>query len=127
RTAEAPAPDTRQAPADEPAGEVTAMMARFAPADLSADVSGLPESELQTLHHLIEAARVVDGLYLRQVWAGNPAMLIALQHHHSPAGMPRLRYFLLSKGPWSRLDGDAPFIDGVGPKPGGANYYPAGA
>lgn len=103
------------------------MMARFVPADLAADVSSLPASEHDTLRHLIEAARVVDGLYLRQVWAGNPAMLMALQGDHSPAGMARLRYFLLNKGPWSRLDADAPFIDGVDPKPAGANYYPADA
>jgi hypothetical protein len=127
RTAEAPAPDKPRQAADEPAGEVAGMMARFVPADLAADISHLPESEHQALRHLIEAARVVDGMFLRQVWAGNPALLMALQNDHSPAGMARLRYFLLNKGPWSRLDGDAPFIDGVGPKPGGANYYPAGA
>ncbi len=103
------------------------MMARFAPADLQADVARLPSSEQTALTHLIEAARVIDGLYLRQVWAGNPAMLMHLQSDHSTAGLARLRYFLLNKGPWSRLDGDEPFIDGVGEKPGGANFYPAGA
>jgi hypothetical protein len=104
---------------------LTTMMARFAPADLSADVSGLPESERNTLRHLIEAARVIDAIYLRQVWAGNPALLMELQADHSTAGLARQRYFMLNKGPWSRLDGDAPFIDGVGDKPGGANFYAA--
>jgi hypothetical protein len=28
-------------------------------------------------------------------------------------------------GPWDRLDGNAPFVEGVGPKPAGANFYPA--
>lgn len=123
-----PAPPAT-APATDagPSGEVTAMMARFAPADLTADVAALPAGERAALRHLIEAGRVVDGLYLRQVWAGNPSLLIALQSDHSAAGLARLRYFLLNKGPWSRLDGDAPFIEGVGPKPGGANFYPAGA
>lgn len=103
------------------------MMARFAPADLSADITGLPESERKSLRHLIEAARVIDAIYLRQVWAGNPALLMTLQADHSTAGLARLRYFILNKGPWSRLDGDKPFIEGVGDKPGGANFYPAGA
>jgi hypothetical protein len=48
-----------------------------------------------------------------------------LQADHSTAGLARQRYFMLNKGPWSRLDGDAPFIDGVGDKPGGANFYAA--
>jgi hypothetical protein len=109
------------------AQRLTSMIARFAPADIGADVSALPESEREALRHLIAAARVMDGLYLRQVWAGNPSMLLALQEDHSPAGLARLRYFLLNKGPWSRLDGDTPFIDGMDEKPGGANFYPAGA
>ena len=123
---DAPPPETKAAPR-ESSGAVTTMMARFAPADLQADVARLPESEQTTLRHLIEAARVIDGVYLRQVWAGNPAMLMDLQADHSAAGLAKLRYFLLNKGPWSRLDGDEPFIDGVGEKPGGANFYPAGA
>ncbi len=31
------------------------------------------------------------------------------------------------KGPWSRVDEDAPFLPGAPKKPGGANFYPAGA
>jgi len=34
---------------------------------------------------------------------------------------------MIDKGPWSRLDHDAPFLPGVPVKPGGANFYPAGA
>jgi len=30
----------------------------------------------------------------------------------------------INYGPWDRLDGNAPFVKGVGPKPAGANYYP---
>lgn len=106
---------------------LAAMADRFAPAEIGADLSALPASEREALRHLIEASRVIDGLFLRQVWAGNPALLLQLQGDRSPEGQARLRYFLLNKGPWSRLDGDAPFIEGVGEKPGGANFYPAGA
>ena len=122
-TATAPAAEAASASRDGLAGKA----ARFAAADIGADVSGLAETERNALRHLIEAARVLDGLYLRQVWAGGPAMLLQLQQDRTPAGPSRLQYFVLNKGPWSRLDGDAPFIDGVGDKPGGANFYPAGA
>ena len=56
------------------------MTARFAPADIGADVSALPESERRALAKLVEAARLMDSLFLRQVWAGNDAMLQELAH-----------------------------------------------
>jgi hypothetical protein len=43
------------------------------------------------------------------------------------SGQARLHAFLPNKGPWLRLDGDRPFLPGVGPKPPHANFYPAGA
>ena len=38
-----------------------------------------------------------------------------------------LHYFLINKGPWSRLDHHEPFIPGAPAKPESANFYPAGA
>ncbi len=54
------------------------MNARFAPVDLTADVSKLPANERQALAKIIEAAELMDALFLRQVWAGNEAMLLEL-------------------------------------------------
>src|SRR4029450_6624613 len=45
----------------------------------------------------------------------------------SLVGRARLHYFLINKGPWSRLDENAPFLPGVREKPLSANFYPAGA
>ncbi|MEZ5419582.1 MAG: hypothetical protein R2708_19865 [Vicinamibacterales bacterium] len=101
--------------------------ARFAPTDLSADVASLPESERKALAHMIRAAQVMDALYLRQVWAGNQAMLATLVADDTPMARARLRYFLINKGPWSRLDHNEPFVPGVPPKPAGANFYPPDA
>ncbi len=70
---------------------------------------------------------MIDAIYLRQVWAGNEALLLELLEDGSPLGRARLHAFLIDKGPWSRLDNDLPFLPGVPEKPGGANYYPAGA
>ena len=103
------------------------MTARFAPVDLTADVSTLPPNERQALAKLIDAATVFDALFLRQVWAGNETMLLTLAGDRSELGQARLRYFLINKGPWSRLDHNEPFISGVPPKPPQANFYPAGA
>ena len=120
------------------AREVATMASRFAPADIRADVSSLPESERRALAKLVEAARLMDSLFLRQVWAGNDAMLQELSHEavtrsrSTPTSSPdaahaRLHYFLINKGPWSRLDQNQIFVAGAPPKPDGANFYPAGA
>ena len=68
-----------------------------------------------------------DALYLRQVWAGNETMLLALLGDTSELGRARLRYFLINRGPWSRLDNNAAFVSGAPPKPPHANFYPSGA
>jgi hypothetical protein len=112
---------------DPEVARLEAMAARFAPVELTADVSVLPERERQALARLIEAARVFDALFLRQVWAGNEAMLVELAADETPVGRARLRYFLLNKGPWSRLDDGQPFVPGAPAKPPQANFYPEGA
>lgn len=94
---------------------------------LVVDLTGLPASERQALAKLVEAARLMDGLFLRQVWAGNEALLLELLADPSPLGRARVAALLRNKGPWDRLDAEAPFLPGVGEKPGAANFYPAGA
>jgi hypothetical protein len=54
-------------------------------------------------------------------------MLLDLVRDNSELGGARLHYFLINKGPWSRLDHDEAFIPGAPPKPAQANFYPAGA
>ncbi len=104
-----------------------AMSARLAPVDVRVDLSGLPANERQALAHLVRAARITDALFLRQVWAGNEALLLRLMEDSTLLGQARLKAFLIDKGPWSRLDLNAPFIPGIGEKPDAANFYPAGA
>lgn len=104
-----------------------AMTARFAPVDFKVDVSALPQNERAALVKMIEAAKVMDALFLRQVSAQNEQRLLDLLRDESPLGRARLHYFLLNKGPWSRIDGQKPFLPGVGEKPGQGNFYPAGA
>ncbi|ABS24742.1 DNA mismatch repair protein MutT [Anaeromyxobacter sp. Fw109-5] len=102
--------------------------ARYAPVDLKVDVSRLPESERRALALLVEAARVMDALFLRQAWAGNEPLLLVLAQDRSPLGQARLAAFLRNKGPWDRLEhGEPAFLPGVPEKPAAANFYPAGA
>ncbi len=121
----APGAQASEPPPDEAA--LRAMTARFAPVELGADLSRLPEGERRALGRLIEASRVLDALYLRQAWAGNEALLLELVADSSPLGQARLHAFLVNRGPWSQLDEQAPFLPGVPPRPASANFYPAGS
>ncbi len=103
------------------------MSSRFAPVDIRVDTSVLPDNERQALVRIIQAAQILDGLFLRQVSARNESRLLLLLNDTSPLGKARLAYFLVNKGPWSALDDNAPFVPGVEPKPPQANFYPADA
>jgi hypothetical protein len=118
RAQEARVPDTQT---------LQQMAARFAPTDITADLSKMSDADRRVLAKLVEASKIVDALFLRQVWSGNEAMLMDLARDASPEGRARLHYFLINKGPWSRLDHNAPFVPGAPPKPAGANYYADGA
>jgi len=118
--------------------ELADMAARFAPAEIRADVASLPDNERRALAKLVDAARLMDSLFLRQAWAGNDAMLQELSHDalirsraSSPASTEaahvKLHYFLINKGPWSRLDHNRAFIASAPAKPEGANFYPPAA
>ena len=102
-------------------------IARFAPTEIAADLSKLSAADRRVLAKLVEASKIIDALFLRQVWAGNEAMLLDLVRDETPDGRARLHYFLINKGPWSRLDHNEPFVAGAPPKPAGANFYPDGA
>jgi len=120
-------PSAQQGASSDEAARLEASTARFAPADIAADLSKLPDNERQALKRLVDAGKIFDTLFLRQVWAGNETLLLDLLGDTSPLGRARLHEFLVNKGPWSRLDENKAFIPGVPSKPEPANFYPAGA
>jgi hypothetical protein len=113
------------------AAELRRMTARFAPVDIGADVSKLSDADRRALARLVAAARLMDSLFLRQVWSGNDALLQELSRAalapNAADAQAQLHAFLINKGPWSRLDHNRIVIAGVPAKPESANFYPAGA
>ena len=121
------APPSAPASALPDATALRRLEAQYAPVDLAVDLSQVSPGERTALARLVEAGRIMDALFLRQVWAGNEALLLGLLQEPGPLGAARLAYFLRNKGPWDRLDGNRPFLPGVPGKPAGAGFYPAGA
>jgi hypothetical protein len=131
----APAPASPSSPSlPATAADMNAMIGRFAPVDLRADTDKLSKGDHVAIAKLIEAAKIVDILQLRQRWSGNEALAAALQKDATPLGQARRDYFWLNKGPWSIIDGNRAFMPaeyaGIhipAEKPAGANFYPEGA
>lgn len=95
-----------------------ALLAKYTTVRLVADTMSLTAKERQMLPLLIDAAKAMDQVFWRQAY-GDPAPLL------SSVTDPALRQFVVvNYGPWDRLNDNAPFIAGVGPKPKGAGYYP---
>ncbi len=99
-------------------------IAKFAPTEIKVDLAKFSPNDRKVLARLVEASQIIDGLFLRQAWAGNPSMLLQLAGDQSPEGRSRLHYFLINKGPWSRVHHNAPFVIGAPQKPPGAGFYP---
>src|SRR5437660_364440 len=105
--------------------ELAKKIRRFSPTVLTADTSRLSATNRKALQKIIDAAGLLDPLFLRQAWSGNEALKMKLEADKSVVGRQRLHYFLINDGPWSRLDNNEPFIEGVRrEKPPQANFYP---
>src|SRR6185436_20646918 len=105
--------------------ELAKKIRRFSPTVLTADTSRLSANDRKALQKIIEAAKLLDPLFLRQVWSGNEALKVKLEADQSVVGHERLHYFRINNGPWSRLDNNEPFIEHVPQeKPPHANFYP---
>lgn len=110
------------------ASDVAAMkakIARFSPTVITADTSKLSAGDKKALAKIIEAAKLFDPLYRRQVWSGNAALFAKLATDKTPLGQARYHFLRISQGPWSQLDENTAFVEGVPDhKPPQAAHYP---
>lgn len=86
---------------------------------LTTDISSLSESEKKMIPLLIEAAKIMDGLFWKQAYKGDKDSLMATIENQDAQKFIQINY-----GLWDRLAENRPFMEGVGEKPLGANFYP---
>ena len=103
--------------ADRP--KVEQKLAQYTPVRLTADLSALSERERRMIPLLIEAAQEMDTIFWQQVYPARDSLLAMIRDSATR------QYIRLNYGPWDRLDDNAPFVPGVGPRPDGAAFYPA--
>jgi Peptidase family M49 len=95
------------------------------PFDATAETSRLKPGDRRALECCVAAAKIIDSLYFEQVWEGNVDLREQLRRASGVQSEKLYRYFLLHGGPWDRWRANEPFVEGVGPKPLGANFYPS--
>lgn len=101
------------------AENLTARLNSFAPFDLTSDISHLTDKEKQIVAILYDVAGIMDELFWLQALGQKDIFLPKIAD-------PELKKFAgINYGPWDRLGGNEPFMAGYGPKPAGANFYPA--
>lgn len=91
---------------------------QYAVIDLKADLSQLIENQRKMIGELIDAAKIVDNIFWNQAY-GNKEDLLSKIKDADTAKFVEINY-----GPWDRLSGNQPFVNGFGKKPLGANFYP---
>ena len=90
----------------------------FVEVELTADISHLSENEKKMLPLLFETAKIMEDIYWTQSYGDKEELL-------KPITDKATRKFIeINYGPWERLKGNKPFIEGVGEKPLGAGFYP---
>lgn len=95
------------------------LLAKYKSVPLSADISHLSKDQKKLLPLLMRASDAMDAIFWQQAYGDKVSLLDSIEDD-------ALRRFAeINYGPWDRLDNNAPFLDGVGAKPAGANFYPA--
>ncbi|HSR54527.1 MAG TPA: Zn-dependent hydrolase [Acidobacteriota bacterium] len=103
---------------DPAAAEIEAKLNKYTAVRLTTDLSALSEEQKTIIPMLIEAAKAMDGAFWQQAYGDKNELMQSIED-------PQVRrYAEINYGPWDRLEDNEPFVEGVGPKPPGANLYP---
>ncbi len=98
--------------------KMDALLSKYTEFTLTTDIEKLTDNEKKMLPLLIEAADEMNKVFWLQAYGSKDELLDGLDE--------KTRKFAeINYGPWDRLDGNKSFVEGVGDKPLGANFYPA--
>lgn len=98
--------------------EMEQKLSKYISFKLTSNLDVLTENERKMLPILIEAASIMNNLFWYEAYGNKKELLDSISDEDTK------KYVEINYGPWDRLDGNKPFILGIGDKPLGANYYP---
>ena len=94
------------------------LLSKYTPFKLTTDLSQLSANQQKMIKILIEAASYMDELFWYDAYGSKDDFLASIEDPDQKA------FAMINYGPWDRLNGNKAFINGIGTKPDGANYYP---
>ncbi|HPW44872.1 MAG TPA: peptidase [bacterium] len=103
---------------------VKTQLDKFSPVTIKVDSKLLDARQKKMVKELVAAADYIDKIFLMQVYENNYEIKKKLEASKGKKSA-LLEYFKINYGPFDRLDHDKPFVEGVGFKPLGANFYPS--
>ena len=77
---------------------------------LTTNLNVLTASERKVLPLLIEAAKIMDELFWKQVYPQRDSLLSTIKDEKTK------QFVMINYGPWDRLNGDKPFVNGISAK-----------
>ncbi len=98
--------------------EMQKLVNDYAEVDLTADLSHLSDNQKEMIKKLIEVADIMEELFWKDAIGDKASFLATIEDEATK------QYAMINYGPWDKMNGDEPFIEGYGVKPPGANYYP---
>ncbi|MCJ7627071.1 MAG: hypothetical protein MUO50_01665, partial [Longimicrobiales bacterium] len=104
--------------AGDTGSEIQQKLAQYDVVRLTTDVSQLTEAERAMIPLLVEAADAITEIFWLESYGEKEGFLSSLADPAMEA------YGVINFGPWDRIDGNAPFVPGMGTKPAGARFYP---
>lgn len=108
-----PAPETT-----EPTPAPTKLSGKYAQVTMTSDISHLSDNEKQMLPLLFEAADIMDEIFWMENWGDKNALMEQISDPDAKL------YAEINYGPWDGLNNEASFVEGIGEKPAGAQFYP---
>ncbi|MBP5573915.1 MAG: Zn-dependent hydrolase [Bacteroidales bacterium] len=91
---------------------------KYAQYTLTTDISHLSENEKEMLPLLFEAADIMDQLFWMENYGDKDELMAKISDPDVQ------RFACITYGPWDGLDGNKSFVEGIGEKPAGAQFYP---
>ncbi|MFC2085134.1 peptidase [Bacteroidota bacterium] len=109
---------------DQSMNDIDNKISQYADTYIKYDESLLDANQKIVVSNLYKAAKVMDEIFLEQVYSQNNKIKSKLLSSENPLDKKLLDYFNINFGPFDRLEDNKSFMKNISNKPPGANFYP---
>src|SRR6056297_59139 len=91
---------------------------QYAMFDLKTNIDHLSDNQKKMLKIRFDVSDIMEKLLWQDAFGDKSELMEKIDDKYTKI------YAEINYGPWDRLEGDKPFVEGYGEKPPGAQYYP---